>query len=30
MMLISSGSIELLTGATLDFVQINPGEWRFI
>jgi iron-sulfur cluster assembly protein len=28
--LISSGSIELLTGATLDFVEINPGEWRFI
>ena len=29
-LLISSGSIELLTGATLDFVEINPGEWRFI
>jgi iron-sulfur cluster assembly protein len=29
-LLIASGSIELLTGATLDFVQINPGEWRFI
>jgi iron-sulfur cluster assembly protein len=29
-LVISSGSIELLTGATLDFVQINPGEWRFI
>jgi iron-sulfur cluster assembly protein len=28
--LVSSGSIELLTGATLDFVEINPGEWRFI
>jgi len=28
--LISPGSIELLTGATLDFVEINPGEWRFI
>jgi len=29
-LLISPGSIELLTGATLDFVEINPGEWRFI
>jgi iron-sulfur cluster assembly protein len=29
-LLISSGSIELLTGATLDYVEINPGEWRFI
>ena len=28
--LISPGSIELLTGATLDFVEIDPGEWRFI
>jgi iron-sulfur cluster assembly protein len=28
--LISPGSIELLAGATLDFVEINPGEWRFI
>ena len=28
--LISPGSIELLTGATLDYVEINPGEWRFI
>jgi iron-sulfur cluster assembly protein len=28
--LVSPGSIELLTGATLDFVEINPGEWRFI
>jgi iron-sulfur cluster assembly protein len=28
--LIPPGSIELLTGATLDFVEINPGEWRFI
>jgi len=28
--LVSPGSIELLTGATLDYVQINPGEWRFI
>jgi len=28
--LISPGSVELLTGATLDFVEINPGEWRFI
>ena len=29
-LLISSGSIELLTGATLDYVEINPGELRFI
>lgn len=28
--LISPGSIELLTGATLDYVELNPGEWRFI
>ena len=28
--LISPGSVELLTGATLDYVEINPGEWRFI
>jgi len=28
--LISPGSVELLSGATLDFVEINPGEWRFI
>jgi iron-sulfur cluster assembly protein len=28
--LIPSGSIELLTGATLDYVEINTGEWRFI
>ena len=26
----STGSVELLTGATLDYVEINPGEWRFI
>ena len=30
MLLVSPGSIELLTGATLDYVEINPGEWRFI
>jgi len=29
-LLVSPGSIELLTGATLDYVEINPGEWRFI
>jgi iron-sulfur cluster assembly protein len=29
-LLISPGSAELLTGATLDYVEINPGEWRFI
>ena len=28
--LIASGSAELLTGATLDYVEINPGEQRFI
>ena len=28
--LVSPGSVELLTGATLDFVEINPGEKRFI
>jgi iron-sulfur cluster assembly protein len=28
--LISRGSIDLLSGATLDYVEINPGEWRFI
>ena len=28
--LISAGSVELLTGATLDFVEINPGEKAFI
>ena len=29
-LLVSPGSIELLTGATLDYVEINPGEQRFI
>ena len=29
-LLVSPGSIELLTGATLDYVELNPGEWRFI
>jgi len=28
--LVASGSVELLTGATLDYVEINPGDWRFI
>lgn len=28
--LISPGCVELLTGATLDYVEINPGEPRFI
>lgn len=28
--LVSPGSFELLTGATLDYVELNPGEWRFI
>jgi iron-sulfur cluster assembly protein len=26
----STSCIELLTGATLDYVEINPGELRFI
>jgi iron-sulfur cluster assembly protein len=29
-LLISPGSVELLSGAVLDYVEINPGEWRFI
>lgn len=28
--LVAPGCIELLTGATLDYVEINPGEQRFI
>lgn len=28
--LVSPGSVELLTGATLDFVEINRGDYRFI
>jgi iron-sulfur cluster assembly protein len=28
--LVSAGCAELLTGATLDYVEINPGEPRFI
>lgn len=28
--LISRGSAELLAGATLDYVELNPGELRFI
>ena len=28
--LVAAGSVELLTGATLDYVQIIPDEWRFI
>ena len=28
--LISAGSAELLTGATLDYVEISPGESQFI
>lgn len=28
--LVSPGCAELLTGATLDFVEINPGEKQFI
>lgn len=29
-LLVSAASAQLLEGATLDYVQINPGEWRFI
>ena len=29
-LLVSPGSVDLLTGATLDYVELNPGEWRFI
>ncbi len=29
-LLVSPGALELLAGATLDYVEINPGEWRFI
>lgn len=28
--LVSAGCVELLSGATLDYVEINPGEPRFI
>jgi iron-sulfur cluster assembly protein len=28
--LVSPGCVELLSGATLDYVEINPGELRFI
>ena len=28
--LVSAGCVELLSGATLDYVEINPGEQRFI
>jgi len=28
--LVSAGCVELLAGATLDYVEINPGEPRFI
>jgi iron-sulfur cluster assembly protein len=28
--LVSAGCVELLTGATLDYAEINPGELRFI
>jgi iron-sulfur cluster assembly protein len=28
--LVAPGCVELLTGATLDYVEINPGEQRFI
>jgi len=28
--LVSAGSVELLVGATLDYVEINPGEHRFV
>jgi len=28
--LVAAGCVELLAGATLDYVEINPGELRFI
>lgn len=28
--LVAPGCVELLVGATLDYVEINPGEHRFI
>jgi len=28
--LVSAGCVELLSGATLDYVEINPGDPRFI
>ena len=28
--LVSPGCVELLTGATLDYIEINPGELRFV
>jgi iron-sulfur cluster assembly protein len=29
-LLVAAGSVELLAGATLDYVELNPGEPRFI
>ena len=29
-LLVAAGCVELLTGATLDYVEINPGELRYI
>lgn len=29
-LVVSSACVELLSGATLDYVEINPGERRFI
>lgn len=29
-LLVSAGCVELLTGATLDYAEINPGEHHFI
>jgi len=29
-LLVSPGSVELLSGATLDYVELDPGDWRFI
>lgn len=28
--LVAAGCVELLSGATLDYVELNPGEQRFI
>ena len=27
---VAQASVALLSGATLDFVELNPGDWRFI
>ncbi len=29
-LLVSPAAVELLSGATLDYVELSPGDWRFI